>query len=142
MAPEVTSALIWPVVAMVVLTIMVWLRMFQTRVGEMKRRRIHPQSVATSSQMLQSVEDSRAADNFRNLFELPVLFYTAIALALYTGAGGTPILVLAWVFVALRVLHSAIHCTYNKVIHRFRAYVFGGFVLWALWAVLLASWLA
>jgi len=138
----VTSPLVWPVVAMVALSFVVWLRMFQTRVGEMKRRRIHPQSVATSSQMLQAVEDSRAADNFRNLFELPVLFYMAIALALFSGAGGTLMLVLAWVFVVLRLLHSAIHCTYNKVIHRFRAYVFGGFVLWGIWAILIGSWLA
>ncbi len=135
------SPLVWPVVAMVVLTVMVWLRMFQTRVGEMKRRRIHPQSVATSSQMLQAVEDSRAADNFRNLFELPVLFYMALVLAMFTGTGGTLLLALAWVFVALRVLHSAIHCTYNKVMHRFRAYVLGGFVLWAIWAILIETWL-
>ena len=41
---------------------------------------------------------------------------------------------LAWIFVALRVLHSAIHCSYNKVMHRFYAYVAGGMVLFALWA--------
>ena len=43
---------------------------------------------------------------------------------------------LAWLFVALRIVHSAIHCTYNKVIHRFYAYLAGGSVLWVLWAVL------
>jgi hypothetical protein len=49
----------------------------------------------------------------------------------------TPVvLVLAWGFVALRVLHSCIHCTYNKVIHRFYAYLAGGMVLWTLWGVL------
>jgi hypothetical protein len=43
---------------------------------------------------------------------------------------------LAWGFVGLRVLHSAIHCSYNRVWHRFYAYLAGGLVLWALWGVL------
>jgi len=43
---------------------------------------------------------------------------------------------LAWTFVALRIAHSAIQCTYNKVIHRFYVYFSGGVALWVLWAVL------
>jgi hypothetical protein len=126
---------------MAVLTFLVWLRMFQTRVGEMKRRRIHPQSVAQSAQMAQMVEDSRAADNFRNLFELPVLFYAAMLLSIHAGIESTAMLVLAWVFVALRALHSYIHCTYNRVMDRFKAYVLSGFVLWAIWGLLVWNWL-
>ena len=135
------NPLFWPMVAMAGLTFVVWLRMFQTRVGEMKRRRIHPQSVAQSAQMAQMVEDSRAADNFRNLFELPVLFYAAMLLSLHAGIESTALLVLAWTFVALRALHSYIHCTYNRVMDRFKAYVLSGFVLWAIWGLLVWNWL-
>ena len=135
------NPLFWPVFAMAVLTLLVWLRMFQTRVGEMKRRRIHPQSVAQSAQMAQMVEDSRAADNFRNLFELPVLFYAAMLLSIHAGIESTAMLVLAWVFVALRALHSYIHCTYNRVMDRFKAYVLSGFMLWAIWGLLVWNWL-
>lgn len=135
------SPLVWPLAAMVLLTFLVWLRLYQTRIGEMKRRRIHPQSVATSAQMAAGVEDSRAADNFRNLFELPVLFYVGVLLAIQSGAGGAWLLGLAWAFVALRYLHSFIHCSYNRVMDRFKAYLLGGLALWAFWAVLLASWL-
>ncbi|WP_297799771.1 MAPEG family protein [Arenimonas sp. GDDSR-1] len=135
------NPLFWPMIAMAGLTFLVWLRMFQTRVGEMKRRRIHPQSVAQSAQMAQLVEDSRAADNFRNLFELPVLFYAAMLLCLQAGIDSVAILVLAWAFVALRALHSYIHCTYNRVMDRFKAYVLSGFVLWAIWGLLVWNWL-
>ena len=135
------NPLFWPMVAMAGLTFLVWLRMFQTRVGEMKRRRIHPQSVAQSAQMAQMVEDSRAADNFRNLFELPVLFYAAMLLSIHAGIESTAMLVMAWVFVALRALHSYIHCTYNRVMDRFKAYVLSGFVLWAIWGLLVWNWL-
>jgi hypothetical protein len=78
----------------------------------------------------------RAADNFRNLFELPVLFYLAIVVAAQTGLVTIPVVVLAWLFVVLRVAHSWIQCTYNKVMHRFYVYCAGGTVLWVLWAVL------
>lgn len=130
------NAIFLPAVVMVVLTIVVWFRMYATRIGQMKRERIHPQTVATSAQAAAKLTDSCAADNFRNLFELPVLFYLAVVVAAQTGRVGTAVLVLAWLFVALRVLHSWIQCTYNKVMHRFRVYVAGGMVLWVLWGVL------
>ena len=126
----------WPAVAMVALTFVVWLRMYFMRVGEMKRERIHPQAVAMSAQMAERLKDTRAADNFRNLFELPVLFYLALTVAAFSGQVTTLVLILAWLFVGFRVLHSAIHCSYNKVIHRFYAYLGGGIVLWILWGVL------
>lgn len=125
-----------PALAMAGLTFVVWLRMYFSRIGEMKRERIHPQSVATSPQMAAALKDTRAADNFRNLFELPVLFYLALVVAVQTAQVGALTLALAWTFVALRALHSAIHCSYNKVIHRFYVYFAGGVALWALWAVL------
>ncbi|GAB3385222.1 MAPEG family protein [Lysobacter fragariae] len=130
------NAIYVPAFAMAALTLVVWLRMYTTRIGEMTRERIHPQSVATSAQMAAKLTDTRAADNFRNLFELPVLFYLAIVIVAQAGLVSTSLLVLAWLFVALRVVHSWIHCTYNKVMHRFKAYVAGGTVLWLLWGAL------
>jgi hypothetical protein len=140
MVPDMHNPLIWPVFVLALLTFAVWLRMFQSRVGEMKRRRIHPQAMASSAQTSQ-LEDTRAADNFRNLFELPVLFYVAVILAIAGNLQSTALLVMAWAFVLLRILHSVIHCSYNRVMHRFRAYVLGGFILWAMWGLLLWSWL-
>jgi len=129
------NALIWPLFSMVLLVLLVWLRLFQTRIGEMKRRRINPQGMATSVQTSQ-LEDTRAADNFRNLFELPVLFYAASLLAIHAGIENTALVVMAWAFVALRFLHSYIHCTYNRVMDRFKAYVLSGIALWVMWGFL------
>jgi len=121
---------------MAALTFVVWWRMYFTRIGQMKRERIHPQSVATSAQAAAKLTDSRAADNFRNLFELPVLFYLALVVAAQAGLASAVVLALAWLFVALRIVHSWIQCTYNKVMHRFYVYVSGGMVLWVLWGML------
>ena len=130
------QAIYYPVLAMAALTLVVWVRMFFSRIGQMKRERIHPQAVAMSAQATARLTDSRAADNFRNLFELPVLFYVVVLLLANLGLATFTALTLAWTFVALRMLHSAIQCTYNKVMHRFYVYAAGGLVLWVLWAYL------
>ena len=131
-----TRLIFLPALAMAALTFVVWWRMFFSRVGQMKRERIHPQAVATSAEAAARLTDSRAADNFRNLFELPVLFYLALVVAALTAQVTALTLALAWAFVAARIVHSAIQCSYNKVMHRFRAYLVGGLALWALWAVI------
>ena len=65
-----------------------------------------------------------------------MLFYAAVFVAMLTGLV-TPISIgLAWAFVVLRVLHSAVHCTYNRVMHRFVLYVTGALVLFTWWAYL------
>ncbi|MGV8940139.1 MAG: MAPEG family protein [Lysobacter sp.] len=130
------KAIFLPALAMVALTVVVWFRMYFMRVAQMKRERIHPQAVASSAQSAALLTDSRAADNFRNLFELPVLFYLALVVAAVCGLATATLLGLAWLFVALRVLHSAIQCSYNKVMHRFKAYLAGGMILWAIWILL------
>jgi hypothetical protein len=129
-------AIYLPGLALVVLTFVVWWRMYFARVGQMKRERIHPQKVATSAQATALLTDSRAADNFRNLFELPVLFYLALVVADRLEMVDGISLGLAWAFVLLRAVHSAVHVTYNRVMHRFAAYVAGGMVLWLMWGYL------
>ena len=129
-------AIFLPDLAMVFLTVVIWLRMYVERSTQMRALRIHPQKVASASQMASSLPDTRAADNFRNLFEVPVLFYAATLVAHAIGAVDNATLVIAWIFVALRYVHSVIHVTYNGVMHRFGAYVAGCLALWLLWAKL------
>lgn len=131
-----TRAIFLPALAMVALTFLVWCRMYVVRIGQIRRERIPPQAVATSAQAAQRLTDSRASDNFRNLFELPVLFYLAVVVIALSGTAGSGALTLAWLFVALRVVHSVIHCSYNRVMHRFSVHVSSTLVLWGLWAVI------
>lgn len=128
-----TQHLVAACTALVVLVFMVGLRMLQVRMSEMKEKRIHPQSTATSLQMAAKLQSVQAADNFRNLFETPVLFHALVAVAI--GAGHAPgwLVVGVWAYVALRVVHSFIHCTYNTVMHRFAAFGTSFLLLVVLW---------
>lgn len=128
-----TQWILWPDLAMVALTFVVMAVMYRRRIGQMRRERIHPQSVATAAQSAARLTDSSAADNFRNLFELPVLFYFAVATAALTGQVTVMTLALAWAFVVLRVAHSVVQCTYNRVMHRFKVFMLGALVLLLFW---------
>jgi hypothetical protein len=71
--------------------------------------------------------------NFMNLLEAPVLFYV-LCLCLYvTGHVTTVTLSLAWAYVGLRCVHSAIHLAYNRILYRFGAYAASCVVLAVMW---------
>ena len=125
-----------PVVAMLAITFLAWLRLYQLRFAEMARRKIDPQSIALSAQKDAGLSDTRGADNFNNQFQLPVLFYVAVLVAHATGQGGGLFVQLTWAFVALRLVHALIQWTYNRVVHRFAAYALGALVLWWMWGLL------
>jgi len=126
--------LLLPLLAQVALTFIVMLIMYRKRVAEMKLKRIHPQRIRTRSKSKALLTDSEsAADNFSNLFELPILFYTAILLTLILMVQDSILVILAWAFVISRYLHSYVHVSYNRVMHRFSVFVFSSFVLLAYW---------
>jgi hypothetical protein len=130
------GAIFLPGVAMVLLTGAVLMRMFFERRRQVRADRIHFREIPSSSQMAARFVDTRAADNYRNLFEMPVLFYLALAAAAATAQVTPLVLGLAWTYVVLRALHSWIHCGYNRVMHRFYAFLASNVVLWVLWGVL------
>jgi hypothetical protein len=131
--------LLVPLLALVFLTFLVWVYMYVTRLSEIKRKSIDPQTLNTRAQGQALLTDSPAqADNLKNLFELPVLFYIAVLLALVLMIQDKFLVQLAWSYVALRYVHSVVHCTYNRVMHRFIAYAASSLILMLMWARLAA----
>ena len=129
-----TDPMVLALLAQVLLTFIVCLRLAIKRVGTMRAERIHPQRVADRQSMVREVPQAvDVADNFMNQFEAPVLFYLAVLLCLTLGIRGEAISQLAIGYVALRYIHAGIHLTYNKVVHRFYAFAASMIVLFALW---------
>ncbi len=77
----------------------------------------------------------QVSNAFANQFELPVLFYAVVGLALATRQGDTLFVGLAWLFVLTRIVHAGIYATSNVVIRRFQAFLAGALVLLAMWFV-------
>jgi hypothetical protein len=129
------QAILLPPTAMAFLTGFVWLRMGSDRLGELRSRRIHPQKVATSRQMSDTLQNVQSADHFRNLFEVPVLFYALCGFLAITRLTTLFLLACAWGFVVLRILHAYIHLTHNTVVRRFQAFVASTIVLYVMWGI-------
>ena len=70
---------------------------------------------------------------FANQFEIPVLFYVLIALALPLRHADLVIVLLSWVFVVTRFAHAGIFVTSNDVRQRSLAWFAGVLVLFAMW---------
>ena len=77
--------------------------------------------------------------NFMNLLEVPVLFYVACLTLYVTKTVDQASLYLAWCYVAMRLVHSGIHLTYNNVYHRLSVYAVSNAVLVTLWVVLVVA---
>jgi hypothetical protein len=130
-----------PLLAMVLLTFVVWVYMYVLRLTEISRKSIEPQDLADRSRSQQLLTDSaNPSNNLKNLFEMPVLFYVAVMLSLVLLIQDRLLVQLAWGFVALRILHSVVHCTYNRVMHRFTAYAISCLILALIW-IRLATWI-
>lgn len=129
--------LLIPLLLQIGLILVVWLAMYATRLTEMKRKGLDPQDLAnteTKNELLKSV--AAASDNFKNQFELPMLFFIAILTALILVIHNPLLNSLAIAFVLLRIVHSFVHITYNKVMHRFAAYALSSFALIGMWLVI------
>jgi hypothetical protein len=77
----------------------------------------------------------QASHSFANQFELPVLFYVLTILALITKQADLMFVILAWIFVIMRVLQAAVHLTSNHVPTRGAFYAVGAVVLIIMWGV-------
>lgn len=128
-------AILLPPTALAFLTGFVWLRLGSDRLGELRTRRIHPQQVATSKQMAEKLENTQSADHFRNLFEVPVLFYALCGFLAITKLTTLLLLACAWGFVFLRACHTWIHLRSNKVVRRFQVFVASTIVLYVMWGI-------
>jgi hypothetical protein len=130
-----------PLLCMVFLTFAVWVYLFALRLPEISRRKINPYKLRDRAEAHKLLPDSAAAsNNLKNLFEMPILFYLAAMLAMLLLIQDVLLVRLAWGFVVLRVIHSLVQCTYNRVIHRFIAYFLSCLFLLLIW-IRLASYI-
>ena len=130
MQPE---AIFEPVVALVLLTfaVLVYTGYKRFSAGFAGRVKAHDFRYGENANVPPDV--AVANRNFMNLLEAPVLFYTVCIAAYVTRQTGPWMLGLAWLYVVLRFVHTFIHLTYNKILHRFSSYAASNAVLLALW---------
>jgi len=126
--------IILPVITLVTWSMMMWVWMYATRIPAMSvaKMKLDP-NAARGHQMSTLPPNVRwKADNYTHLMEQPTLFYAlAISLAVI-GEGSGVNLILAWAYVVLRVIHSLVQATINKIEFRFLLFALSNVPLFAL----------
>ena len=132
MAPP--QPLLAPVIALVIWTAVMWAWMYATRIPAILRLRIKLDGHLPRGEQMATLPAvvRWKADNYNHLFEQPVLFYaTAISLAMLGDTSGAS-LMLAWGYVALRIVHSLWQALFNRIPVRFALFLLSSLALFAL----------
>jgi hypothetical protein len=129
----VTAAMVLlPVFVQVGLTFAVLMAMAVARTSAISSGQTKPKDIALR-QPNWPERPTQFANCFSNQFELPVLFYGLIALALPLRHADLVIVLLSWVFVVTRLIHAGIFVTSNDVRQRSLAWFAGVLALLIMW---------
>jgi hypothetical protein len=125
------NAIFSPFFAMVFLTLLVWVYMYIRRISFITSRKLTPKDLTPSAlAQISPPSVSNPSDNLKNLFEIPIIFYALVLYLFITKQVDAVYVSAAWVFVVFRALHSAVHCTFNRIILRFYLYLFATIAVW------------
>ncbi|WP_300391359.1 MAPEG family protein [Henriciella sp.] len=123
---------LYPVLALIVWTLIMWIWMYATRIPAMQKAGVNPDDArhpgADYSASFPASTRS-AADNYNHLHEQPTLFYALVFFAALTGGGDNIFMYLAWAYVIARIIHSLVQVLSPKVTQRFFVFAVGSLIL-------------
>ena len=115
------QSLLQSILAMGLLSLVMFIWMYATRLPAFSKAKLDPQEAmhpGTYHERIPS-EVRRVADNYNHLFEAPTIFYAVTLAIVLLGLADPLHVICAWAFVILRVLHSLVQATVNRVMVRF-----------------------
>ena len=133
-----TLKLIYPTLALIFWIFVVGIILALRRKTAFTSHAVRPDEVSVSTERY-PVPARLAAANFSNQFETPVIFFALVMVAMETGATGYAMALLAWLYVATRVVHTFIHVGPNKLPLRGAVYGIGCIALFCMWLGVLVS---
>jgi hypothetical protein len=128
------QAILAPLFVQVALTFYLMFWMGTVRARALRRREVTLDDIALG-QPAWPPHPTQVANAFRNQFELPVLFYVLVVLAIIARKADFLFVVMSWLFVIFRIVHAGIHTISNVVRHRFYAYSVAAIVLLVMWII-------
>lgn len=127
------TAILFPLLALIGWTFVMWAWMYVTRVPAMQRLNIDVDELSkTGAPLVLPAEVARVADNYNHLHEQPTLFYALVLAAAMFGAVDSLQVALAWGYVAVRVVHSLLQAIRNPILVRFIVFVLASLLLFVL----------
>ena len=136
MSPQ---AIVYPAIAMFGLTLCVLVSLGIARYRAVRGREVSVRFFAGYNEGEQPQRLHIMSRHLENHFEVPPIFYAAVLFTYVTDSVTVLSVVLAWLFVGLRCVHTIIHLGSNDVLQRFRVFVASVACLTGIWVALLAS---
>jgi len=128
----INTALLYPVLALIGWTFVMWLWLYVTRIPAIQAANIDFDELSRTGGALElPARVTRVADNYNHLHEQPTIFYALALTAAMFGVASGGATTLAWLYVAIRIVHSLIHATSNPIFIRFIVFAIGSAVLFA-----------
>ena len=135
------QAVLLPLFVQVLLTFILYGWMAYHRVTTVRSGVVHPRDVALR-QPNWPPRVTQIANAAHNQLELPLLFYVLTILSIITRHADFLFVVLAWIFVLLRLGHAYIHVTSNRLSARGGVFGLGLLVLMIMWLIFMVRILA
>lgn len=129
--------LVFPMFAMFALSALVLVLLFRSRVRAIREQDVSPGYFKIYQGGVEPEYAAKRSRHFTNLFEAPTLFYAVCLAAMVTQQADRVLEVLAWLYVAVRYVHSFIHLGRNEIVPRLSAYFTSWGVMAAMWIYLL-----
>lgn len=131
------SAILLPAVVQALLTMTVLILLGPARARSMRaeRQNLEDDDVRVGRNRW-SDQALKVSNNYKNQFELPVLFFAVVGYALIIRQADGLMTDLAWAFVVSRLIHAGIHIGPNVVVWRGLAFLIGAVVLAIMWLLL------
>jgi hypothetical protein len=128
-----TSSLLTPMLALIVWSLVMLAWAYAVRIPAIRKAGIDPAKAGepTSLDAL-PLKVRQVAYNYNHLMEQPTIFYALVVYSYLAGQQNPPNLILAWAYVAIRIVHSLVQATVNVVLVRFAIFITGTLVLAAL----------
>ena len=128
------AEILQPVVVLMAWTMVMWVWMYATRIPAMSKANIRPDDARKTKRLDDALpaEVQWKAHNYNHLHEQPTVFYAVCLLLAMVGWGDGMNALLAWIYVGLRIIHSVVQVTANKVMVRFVLFALSSLVLIAL----------
>lgn len=130
-------SLIYPMAVLMALTFLMLSLLLALRVKAVRLRKVSPRYFKLNKGGELPDNLIAVSQNYSNLLELPLLFYTVCVVAIVLNQSAEYFVIHAWVYVALRYIHSYIHITYNHILHRLAIFGMSCFVLISMWVKVL-----
>ena len=123
-----------PVFVQVALTFVLLMRLGSGRLRTLSAGKTKVRDIALGESNWPS-DVTQVGNCFNNQFQLPMLFYVLVVLALVLHKADLLFVIMSWIFVISRVVHAGVHITSNNVNQRFAAYTVGMVVLLLMLAI-------